>query len=68
MIIKIDQNTCIGCAVCVSVCGELFELDNGKAQIVEKYRDKKDYAEIEEDIDCAKVAEEDCPVDAIVVK
>jgi ferredoxin len=55
----VDQETCIGCGLCPSVCEEVFELgDDGKAHtIVEEVPDSCN--------DSAKDAEENCPVDAI---
>ncbi len=56
---KVDQDTCIGCGLCPSICEEVFELnDEGKA-----------YAKVEEvpstAEDTAKEAETSCPVTAI---
>jgi len=59
---EVDQDTCIGCGLCPSICEEVFELnDEGKA-----YAKQPDVpAELE---DSAKEAEESCPVDAIKVE
>ena len=55
----VDQETCIGCGLCPSVCEEVFELgDDGKAHaVVEEVPGGSE--------DSAKDAEENCPVDAI---
>lgn len=55
----VDQETCIGCGLCPSVCEAVFELgDDGKAHaIVEEVPSGSE--------DGAKDAEENCPVDAI---
>lgn len=58
---SVDQDTCIGCGLCPSICEEVFELnDEGKAYA--KQPDVPDELE-----DTAKEAEESCPVNAITV-
>ena len=58
----VDQDTCIGCGLCPSICEEVFELnDDGKA-----YAKQPDVPTDLED--SAKEAEESCPVDAIKVE
>ena len=56
---NVDQETCIGCGVCPSVCEEVFQLgDDGKAHVIGE----------EVPANCenqAKDAEDACPVDAI---
>lgn len=55
--VKINQEKCIGCGFCASVCEDVFEMnDNGKAQI--KKNAKKD-------AECVKEAIDSCPVSAI---
>lgn len=55
----VDQETCIGCGLCPSICEEVFELnDEGKAYAkVDKVPDNVE--------DAAKDAEASCPVNAI---
>ena len=63
----IDRDECISDMVCVSLCGEVFEIneEDGKSQIVEKYRiDPNNPAEglVPEDLeDCVASAAESCP-------
>ena len=53
--IKIDENQCIGCGLCVSLCDEVFQMkDNNKAVV--KAQKKKP---------CVKEAIDSCPVNAI---
>ncbi|MBE6048695.1 MAG: ferredoxin [Clostridium sp.] len=61
MIAKVDQETCIGCGLCPSICEQVFEIqDDGKAHaIVDEVP-----SECKED---AKDAEASCPVNAIEV-
>jgi ferredoxin len=59
---SVDQNSCIGCGICVSVCGEVFALNEQgfaypKAETVPVER-----------IECARAASEQCPVNAIELK
>ena len=56
--ITVDQNTCIGCGACASICPSQFELIDGKAHV------KK--AEVKK-ITCEEEAMENCPVNAIKV-
>ncbi|RLC37968.1 ferredoxin [Candidatus Falkowbacteria bacterium] len=57
MAITVDQNTCIGCGACVSLCPNGFKLnDQGKSETINQG-----------DIDCAKNAAESCPVQSIKV-
>jgi len=57
--IKVDQEKCIGCGACVSICPKSFEMFEGKAR--EKKADVKNAT-------CEKDAAEGCPVGAISVK
>lgn len=62
MIAKVDQETCIGCGLCTSICEEVFEIqDDGKAHaIVDEVPSGCE--------DAAKDAESSCPVNAIEVE
>ena len=61
MKILIDKEKCVGCAACVSICSEIFEIKgdkaNVKAGIKEDSKSKK----------CAKNAAGVCPANAIKV-
>jgi len=67
----IDRDECIADMVCVSLCGEVFEMneEDGKTQIIEKYRvDPNNLAEgvVPEDLeDCVSSAAESCPTSII---
>ena len=56
--IKVDEQKCIGCGACVSICSKSFEMKNGKAHPKKTEVDK---------VTCEKEAEESCPVNAISV-
>ena len=52
---KVDKEKCIGCGMCVSVCPEVFEInDDSKAQV-----------KAQKNIPCVKEAISNCPVQAI---
>ncbi|MDI7261777.1 MAG: ferredoxin [Thermodesulfobacteriota bacterium] len=61
MKVKVDEETCIGCEVCVDTCPEVFEMADDKA------RPKGD--EVPEDVvkSCREAAD-NCPVEAIEIK
>lgn len=52
---KVDQELCIGCGTCESVCPSVFKLENGKSVVV-----KEDCG----DCNCQE-AVDSCPVGAI---
>jgi ferredoxin len=52
---------CIGCGLCASTCEEVFELNDEGFAVV--------YGEVTKDnIDDAREAEENCPVNVIVIE
>ena len=66
----IDRDECISDMVCVSLCGEVFEMsdEDGKSQIVEEFRLDGDLSTgiVPEDLkDCVESAAESCPVNII---
>ncbi len=67
--VEIDQETCIGCGACESICPEVFELNaEAKSTVTEEYRTEDgDEGEVPDDVDCVEDAEKGCPVDAISV-
>lgn len=53
--VKVNKETCIGCGLCVSICPEIFEInDDGKAKVKSQKKSPK-----------LKEAIENCPVNAI---
>ncbi|VVB78129.1 Ferredoxin [uncultured archaeon] len=55
--VSVDKEKCIGCGLCNSVCGDVFDMKDGKAHVKkgkEKAKDK-----------CIKEAADSCPVGAI---
>ncbi|MEB3756962.1 MAG: ferredoxin [Desulfurococcales archaeon] len=66
----IDRDECISDMVCVSLCGEVFEMseEDGKSQIVAQFRVNDDLSQgvVPDDLkDCVESAAESCPVSII---
>jgi len=59
MKIKIDENLCIGCGSCEASCPKIFKLNQEKM--------KAEVLAPETEEECAKVAEQICPVKAIII-
>ncbi|MFA4853329.1 MAG: ferredoxin [Bacteroidales bacterium] len=56
--IKVDQETCIGCGTCVALCPDTFKLnDQGKSEVISQ-----------DDAECAKNAAASCPTQSILVE
>ncbi len=71
--VSIERSGCISCGVCWSTCSDVFEQnqEDNQSQIVSNYRVGTNLGEgkIPESLgDCAKSAEELCPVQVIHVK
>ncbi|MDF2949459.1 MAG: 4Fe-4S ferredoxin, iron-sulfur binding protein [Sedimentibacter sp.] len=58
----VDRDACISCGLCVSVCPEVFELDDEDISTV-----IQDPVE-EENEDTAREAADGCPTDAIIIE
>jgi ferredoxin len=55
--IKVNKDKCIGCGLCAGMCPETFQMDaDNKSEVVNP-----------EVNDCAKNAEQNCPVQAITI-
>lgn len=69
--VLIDQDSCIGDGICISICPEVFEFnDEGKARITEKYRESDQEAvgvvDADKELEDSLVqAESMCPTQAI---
>ncbi len=59
----VDQDVCIGDAICASLCPDVFEMnDEGKSQpVIEVIEDENLY-------NCAQEAAEACPVSCIHIE
>lgn len=58
---SVDQDICIGCGLCESVCSEVFRMNDDNLS--------EAYGEVTEDnLDDAKDAAEQCPVECIDVE
>ncbi len=58
---KVDQDTCIGCALCAQICPEVFRMEGDKAVVFVAIVPK----EVE---DACKEAADECPVTAITIE
>jgi len=59
----VDEETCIGCGLCPSLCPEVFEMNNETGKAI-----AKDIEIADDTLEDAKDAEEQCPVEAIDIK
>ena len=61
MKVKVDEDKCIGCALCVQTCPKVFKMQGEKALVYVK--------SIPEDVQniCAQ-ARDECPVNAITIE
>jgi ferredoxin len=64
MKIKIDQEKCIGCGSCTSVCPDVFDLNDENKAILKDARTSQG----EIDDQCVKEAVDICPVQAIEIE
>lgn len=55
--VKVNQETCIGCGACEATCPDVFEIIDGKAHVK---------AGAETSKPCVKEAIDGCPVNAII--
>ena len=62
MKVKIDRDVCIGCGICVSICPEIFEMDDENIAVV---KTESVQAELEPGV---REAAEGCAVEAIIIK
>lgn len=56
--IKVDENTCIGCGLCAGMCPDIFAMNE----------DGKSHAISQENVSAAKEAAAACPVSAITAE
>ena len=56
--IKVDQNTCIGCGLCAGMCPDIFVMNaDGKSEAISQ-----------DNVGAAKEAAAACPVNAITAE
>jgi ferredoxin len=61
MKVTVDEETCIGCEVCVDTCPEVFEMVDDKARVK--------INEVPKDVvKSCREATENCPVEAIQIE
>ncbi len=57
MALKIDEEACIGCELCVQVCPDVFEMNSDGKSVVK--------LGVDENQDCIDEAIDSCPTSAI---
>jgi ferredoxin len=60
MKVKVDQDLCVGCGLCVNTCADIFEMDGDKAVV-------KSVEVLPAIQDAVKQAKDECPVEAIII-
>jgi ferredoxin len=58
----VDPEKCIGCALCVQICPQVFRMNDDKAEV------HLDPVPAELVNKCAQAADEQCPVSAISIE
>lgn len=61
MKVRVDEDLCTGCELCVETCPDVFEMKNDVSGVKVN--------EVPEDaVDCTKEAAEECPSEAIKIE
>ena len=61
MKVRVDEDLCVGCGLCINTCPEIFEMKDDKA--IAKVSVVPGASE-----DNAKQAKDECPVEAIIIE
>lgn len=61
MKVKVNEDLCIGCGLCINTCPDIFKMKNDKAIIKVSVTPSKHK-------DNVKQSKDECPVDAITIR
>ncbi|MDP2920897.1 MAG: ferredoxin [Candidatus Omnitrophota bacterium] len=61
MKVRIDEDLCVGCGLCVNTCPDVFEMKDDKAVV--KVKALPPGSE-----DSVKQSKDECPVEAIIIE
>ena len=61
MKVRVDEDLCVGCGLCVNTCPDIFVMKDDKA--ITKVSVVPAASE-----DCAKQGKDECPVEAIIIE
>ena len=57
----VDRDTCISCGICVSICPNVFVMDDENIAVV-----KVEFIDVRDEMDAREAADQ-CPVSAIAI-
>ncbi|MDK2897626.1 MAG: ferredoxin [Candidatus Atribacteria bacterium] len=58
MALRVDEELCSGCELCVEICPDVFEMNDEGISVVKSGAD--------ENLDCVEEAIDSCPTSAII--
>jgi len=58
----VNQDRCVGCELCVDICPDFFEMTNEERAVARTILVPSEFEEL------CKEAEDECPVEAIILK